>query len=70
MLLFRVWVGERAGGWAVRDTQGACMKICLCVSVYVNMYLSVWYRTSALRINLITIMGHYKSFQNSFPYVI
>ena len=63
-------MGGRASGWVVRDTQGACMHICLCVSVYVNMYL--WYGIAipAPKINLITIMGHYKGFQNSFPYVI
>ena len=40
-------MGGRAGGWVVRDTQGSYMYICLCESVYVNMYLCVWYRNSS-----------------------
>ena len=35
LLLYRVRVGGRVSGWVVRDTYGACMYICLCVSVYV-----------------------------------
>ena len=74
MLLFRVWVGGRASGWVVRDTQGACMYICLCVSIYVNMYMLTRYvygiATPASKISLITIVSDYKSFQNSFPYEI
>ena len=39
--------GGRVSGWEVSDTQGTCMYIFLCVSVYVNMYLRVWYRNSS-----------------------
>ena len=44
------------------------MYICLRVSVYVNMYLHVWYPNSSSKIilYLISVVGDYKSF-NNFP---
>ena len=37
------------------------MYICLCVSVYVNMHLRVWYRNSSSKNESLSIMGDYKS---------
>ena len=44
------------------------MYICLCVSVYINMYLLVWYRNSSSKIilYLILVVSDYNSF-NNFP---
>ena len=44
------------------------MYICLCVSVYVNIYLLVRYRNSSSKIipYLVSVVGDYKSF-NNFP---
>ena len=54
--------GRRVSGWMVRDTECAYMYICLCVSVYVNMYLRVYsIAILAPKINLMSIMGDYKS---------
>ena len=46
------------------------MYICLCVSVYVDMYLRVVYRNSSSKINLLSIIDDYKSFQKNFPHQI
>ena len=42
------------------------MYICLCVSVYVNIYLLVRYRNSSSKIipYLVSVVGDYKSFNN------
>ena len=40
------------------------------MSVYVNMYYVYGIAIPASKINFITIMGDYKSFQNGFPYEI
>ena len=44
------------------------MYICLFVSVYVDLYLRVWYRNSSSKVilYLILVVGDYKSF-NNFP---
>ena len=63
-------MGERASGWVVRDTKGGCMYICLCMSVYVNMYLCVWYHNSSSQNKSRNNYGSLQEFPNSFPYVI
>ena len=59
-------MGGRASGWVVRVIQGVCMYICLCVSVYVNMYICVWYRNSCSLNYSHYNLGHYKTLQIVF----
>ena len=44
-----IYVYMFLGEWAGGEGYSGCiyMYICLCVSVYVNMYLCVWYRSSS-----------------------
>ena len=62
-------MGGRASGWVVRDIQGVCKYICLCGSVYVNMYMCMV--SQFLLPKLISSQfGSLQEFANSFSYVI
>ena len=52
-------MGGRASGWVVRDAQGACIFVRECYMLICTYVYGI--AIPAPKINLITIMGHYKS---------